>query len=222
MALACAGRNYAKACWEARSARASLGQVAEHVSITGPVNSPQMIADLQAYHPDCLVLAGIGLLAPEVLQTAPGVVNAHPGLLPWLRGLGVVGSAVLRGLPVGATCHYVEPGIDTGPVIERRLLAIDGSEMTLGAVERKADALCTRMLVDLYVEHLARGDRPSGTPQTSRWPLCRWLTASQRNAADEMIRAGQLRTRFNEWQPLVEDSATQRLSAQASWEPSQP
>ena len=219
LALACATRNFAAAWWKACWARLSLGKGTTRIAITGAVNSSQMIADLQAYRPDYLVLAGIGIVSPEVLQTAAeGVVNAHPGLLPWLRGLGVVGCGVLRGLPMGATCHYVEPGIDTGPIIERRLLPIEGSEKTLEEVERKADALCVRMLVDLCADKLLRGERPPGGPQTSRFPLCGWLTASERSTAAEMIRAGVLRARFTEWQQFVVDSGKQRLAAALSWE----
>lgn len=223
LALACAGRNYFAARLKTRWARASLGSGTTRIVITGAVNSPRMIADLQQYRPDYLVLAGIGIVSPEVLQTAAGgVVNAHPGLLPWLRGLGVVGRGVLRGLPMGATCHYVEPGIDTGPIIERRLLPIEGAEKTLEEVEQKADELCVRMLVDLCAEQLLRGERPPSAPQTSRVPLCRWLTTSERNTAEKMIRAGVLQSRFTEWQRFVVDSGKQRLATDLSWELPQP
>jgi methionyl-tRNA formyltransferase len=180
-----------------------------------------MITDLQSFRPDYLLLAGIGILSPEVLQTAAvGVINAHPGLLPWLRGLGVVGRAVLQGLPVGATCHFVEPGIDTGPIIERRLLPPADCGSTLEEVERKADQLCARMLVDLCAERLACGLRPASQPQASHWPVCRWLPPAERAAADRMLQAGLPRARATEWQRFVVDSTTQRLATEIEWEPS--
>src|SRR5581483_9488599 len=119
---------------------------------TGPRNGPAMLADLGALAPEWLILGGIGILAPPLLATARrGVLNAHPGLLPWIRGTGVVGRALERGVAIGATTHLVNAGVDTGDVVERRLLAVTGEERSLAALEERADALAVSMLVDLVV-----------------------------------------------------------------------
>jgi methionyl-tRNA formyltransferase len=84
------------------------------------------LADLQ---PELLVLGGTRILRPALLAIPRrGTVNAHPGLLPQLRGSSSVGWALYKDLPVGATTHLVEAGIDTGPIILRRPLAVYRSD----------------------------------------------------------------------------------------------
>ncbi|MGD8397355.1 MAG: formyltransferase family protein [Anaerolineae bacterium] len=80
------------------------------------------LADLQ---PELLVLGGTRILRPPLLAIPRrGTVNAHPGLLPQLRGSSSVGWALYKDLPIGASTHFVEAGIDTGPIILRRSLAV--------------------------------------------------------------------------------------------------
>src|SRR5262249_10519960 len=84
---------------------------------TGPLNSKRMERDLKALSPDFILLGGIGILSRNIISCAKfGVINSHPGLLPWLRNVGVVGNAFLRNVPVGVTCHYVNEEIDKGDI----------------------------------------------------------------------------------------------------------
>lgn len=98
------------------------GKVANH-------NDPacqSWLADLQ---PELLVLGGTRILRPPLLVIPRrGTVNAHPGLLPQLRGSSSVGWALYKDLPIGASTHFVEAGIDTGPIILRRPLAVYRSD----------------------------------------------------------------------------------------------
>jgi phosphoribosylglycinamide formyltransferase-1 len=67
-----------------------------------------------------LVLAGyMELLGSALLARFPrGVINVHPSLLPAFPGLDPVGQALTYGVKVfGVTVHYVDDGVDTGPVI---------------------------------------------------------------------------------------------------------
>jgi methionyl-tRNA formyltransferase len=84
------------------------------------------LADLQ---PELLVLGGTRILRPPLLVIPRlATVNAHPGLLPQLRGSSSVGWALYKDLPIGASTHFVEAGIDTGPIILRRQLAVYRSD----------------------------------------------------------------------------------------------
>lgn len=75
--------------------------------------------------PDLLVLGGTRIIRPPILEIPPlGTVNAHPGLLPWLRGSASVGWALYKDLPQGATAHFVTPGIDLGDIIVARELPV--------------------------------------------------------------------------------------------------
>jgi methionyl-tRNA formyltransferase len=80
---------------------------------------------LQAFGPEVVVLGGTRIILPHIL-TLPrrGTLNAHPGLLPWLRGSSSVAWALYKDLPVGSTIHFVDKGIDTGAIIARRRLPV--------------------------------------------------------------------------------------------------
>jgi phosphoribosylglycinamide formyltransferase 1 len=70
-----------------------------------------------------VVLAGyMQLLSLEFLATFPDrVINVHPALLPAFPGLNAVQQAIDYGVKVmGVTVHFVDQGVDTGPVILQR------------------------------------------------------------------------------------------------------
>ena len=95
----------------------------------GNHNDPDCREKLRAYGPDLLVLGGTRIIRPPILAIPPrGTINAHPGLLPQLRGSSSVGWALYKDLPVGSTVHYVDAGIDTGPILLRRPLAVQRGE----------------------------------------------------------------------------------------------
>ena len=72
---------------------------------------------------ELVVLAGyMQLLSPEFLERFRGrVINVHPALLPAFPGLRAVEQALAYGVKVfGVTVHFVDEGMDTGPVILQR------------------------------------------------------------------------------------------------------
>jgi methionyl-tRNA formyltransferase len=92
-------------------------------------NSPSCRERLEAYRPDLVVLGGTRILRPPVLAIPlGGTINAHPGLLPQLRGSSSVGWALYKDLPIGSTVHYVDVGIDTGPILLQRQLPVRRGE----------------------------------------------------------------------------------------------
>ncbi len=67
-----------------------------------------------------VVLAGyMQLLSPEFVARFPnGVINVHPALLPSFPGLDAIGQAFRHGVRFsGVTVHFVDAGVDTGPII---------------------------------------------------------------------------------------------------------
>lgn len=83
-----------------------------------------------------VVLAGyMQLLGSEFLSRFPrAVINVHPALLPAFPGLDAVGQALAYGVKVfGVTVHFVDDGVDTGPVILQRAIelpeAVDRQEV---------------------------------------------------------------------------------------------
>jgi phosphoribosylglycinamide formyltransferase-1 len=74
-----------------------------------------------------VVLAGyMQLLTPAFLARFPhAVINVHPALLPAFPGLHAVEQALAHGVRVfGATVHFVDEGVDTGPIILQRALEL--------------------------------------------------------------------------------------------------
>jgi phosphoribosylglycinamide formyltransferase-1 len=75
---------------------------------------------LKQHGTELVVLAGyMQLLSPEFLRAFGGrVINVHPALLPAFPGLHAVEQALAYGVKVfGITVHFVDEGIDSGPVI---------------------------------------------------------------------------------------------------------
>jgi phosphoribosylglycinamide formyltransferase-1 len=86
------------------------------------------IADwLGSFETELVVLAGyMQLVSDEFLNRFSGaVINVHPALLPAFPGLGAIQQAVDYGVKVfGATVHFVDGGVDTGPVILQRAIEL--------------------------------------------------------------------------------------------------
>jgi formyltetrahydrofolate-dependent phosphoribosylglycinamide formyltransferase len=73
---------------------------------------------LAGYEPDLVVLAGfMRILGPKVVGRFR-IVNTHPALLPAFPGAHAVRDALAAGVATtGVTVHWVDEGVDTGPVI---------------------------------------------------------------------------------------------------------
>ena len=117
------------------------------------------IADwLEAQGVELVVLAGyMALLEPAFLARFPQrVINVHPALLPAFPGLHAIEQALDYGVKVfGVTVHFVDEGVDTGPVIAQRALELpdvtDPAEVRELLRPLEHDLLCEA------VELIARG-----------------------------------------------------------------
>jgi len=91
---------------------------------------------------DLIVLAGYMQLLSEpfVARFRHRIVNVHPALLPAFPGLDAIGQALAAGVAAtGVTVHFVDEGVDTGPTIVQRQVAVpaDGDR---GELERAIHA----------------------------------------------------------------------------------
>jgi phosphoribosylglycinamide formyltransferase-1 len=88
---------------------------------------------------ELVVLAGyMQLLSPAFLGRFPGrVINVHPALLPAFPGLDAAAQAVAYGVKVfGVTVHFVDEGVDTGPVILQRAIELPDARSAGEVLER--------------------------------------------------------------------------------------
>ena len=89
--------------------------------------SEVLLANIQYHNPDLVVLAGFMTVLPAgfVAALSPNIINMHPSLLPAFPGAHAVRDALSAGAnTTGATMHIVDSGVDTGPVLAQREIAI--------------------------------------------------------------------------------------------------
>lgn len=80
---------------------------------------------------DVMVLARyMQILPPEICDRYPGqIINIHHSFLPSFIGAKPYHQAYQRGVKlIGATCHYVTPDLDAGPIIDQDVIRIDHSD----------------------------------------------------------------------------------------------
>jgi methionyl-tRNA formyltransferase len=154
----------------------------------------ELEAPLAGRELDLLVLGGTRVLRGDLLTRArDGVVNAHPGLLPECRGSASPAWSVYHDIPIGASTHLCDEGIDTGPLLLRRELPVrrgaSYADLCHGTLELAAELMAETL--DAYV---AGGWDELRRPQAeSRWPTFRnappeVLAAVARKLANEEYR----------------------------------
>ena len=84
------------------------------------------------YNLDLIVLAGFLVTIPEemIRKYRNKIINIHPSLIPSFCGVGYYGlkvheAALARGVKVtGATVHYVDEGVDSGPILLQKAVEV--------------------------------------------------------------------------------------------------
>jgi methionyl-tRNA formyltransferase len=126
---------------------------------------------------DVAVQGGIGVLKPDMIA-APriGFINVHPGRLPQYRGNSCPEWAIYYGDPVVATAHFIDEGIDTGPVICERTFTIEDG-WTYEDMRARLYAHCAGVLLEALslLDRAGRDDaRKIAQPQAAQgahyWP----------------------------------------------------
>jgi phosphoribosylglycinamide formyltransferase-1 len=110
---------------------------------------------IEAHRPALVVSAGfMRVLGPAVLGSFT-VINTHPALLPSFPGAHGVRDALAHGVRVsGTTCHLVDAGVDTGPIIEQRAVPVHPDD-TEDSLHERIKVEEREMLVDV-VRRIAR------------------------------------------------------------------
>ena len=109
---------------------------------------------LQLRGVDLVVLAGfMQLLTPAFLERFPDrIVNVHPSLLPDFPGTHAVDDALAAGVETtGVTVHYVDEGIDSGPVIRQEPVTVEPRETLMQRIHAVEHRLLPEVVKDLCV-----------------------------------------------------------------------
>jgi phosphoribosylglycinamide formyltransferase-1 len=111
-----------------------------------------LLEGIRAAEPSCLVLAGyMRILSPWFVENAGlPIVNIHPSLLPAFAGLDAHGQALAAGVRFsGCTVHFVDEGVDRGPIIMQRVVPVmpdDTGETLAGRVLEEEHILLPEVL----------------------------------------------------------------------------
>lgn len=98
-----------------------------------------LVQRLKSYGVELVVLAGyMRILDHNFLQAFPNkVINIHPSLLPAFPGLNAQGQALKYGVKyAGCTVHYVDGGMDTGPIIAQAVVPVLPEDTEEGLAKR--------------------------------------------------------------------------------------
>lgn len=186
------------------------------IYFNGQLNSIEMESLLKKLDYDFLLLGGTGILKENIINTAKkGVLNSHPGLLPWARGTGVVGCSIQRSIAIGCTVHFVNKGIDLGPIITRKLLRIENIETSLAELEKKNDELAIELMVEVVEKYIMNNQAFSPKIQTEKFEMCRWLNPTERAREDENIKEGKAFSLFQQWKTKCEEETLELIEDRA-------
>lgn len=114
------------------------------------MREPMALEKVRAWQPEVIVVAAFGqILRPEMLNLPPqGCINVHASLLPRWRGAAPIQAAILHGdHQTGVTIIKMDAGIDTGPLLSQRAIAI-APEDTAGSLSIKLANSGAELLVE--------------------------------------------------------------------------
>lgn len=120
---------------------------------------------MRSLRPDLFVVWSYPMVLPEALLAIPrlGCVNVHLGLLPGYRGANGVQQALIHGeAETGVTLHFMDAGLDTGPLIAQARFPIHADDDIVELLRRARAAGV--MLLERALPALARGS-VVGVPQ---------------------------------------------------------
>lgn len=152
--------------WNDKPFQTDYNKLAVSVFESHGTNSQNTVITLKGVAPDLLLLGETGIVRKEILQVPRlGTLNAHPGILPFYRGIDCAKWAILNGDfdKIGATVHWVDEGVDTGPIIETRMYKFLGNE-SLDILEDNLDNLGIRLMAEI-VQNMDLDMIPYGSRQ---------------------------------------------------------
>lgn len=123
-----------------------------------------LIAKIDEYKVDLIVLAGCLVVLPEALikKYEGKIINIHPSLIPAFCGTGFYGlkvheAALERGVKVtGATCHFVDAGTDTGPIIYQKVVEVLPDD-TPSALQQRVMEQAEWVILPQAIDDIANG-----------------------------------------------------------------
>jgi methionyl-tRNA formyltransferase len=140
--------------------------VLQPASLRAPEVHRQLVPWFGVGMAEVMVVAAYGIILPQAVLALPrfGCLNIHASLLPRWRGAAPIERALLSGdRETGVCIMQMDAGLDTGPVLQLRSLAIDSRD-TAGSLREKLANLGAATMVEV-LDSLDRGASLAATPQ---------------------------------------------------------
>ena len=148
---------------------------AKHFGVPGELLVPETLGGregfeaalsqlLAEYRVDLVILAGfLTILSPDFTARWPRrILNVHPSLIPSFCGVGYYGlkvheAALARGVKVtGATVHYVDEGVDSGPILLQKAVEVQPGD-TPQVLQRRVMEQAEWIILPEAVNKIANG-----------------------------------------------------------------
>ena len=130
------------------------------------INDETTIARMRDFAPDLIVSARFSHIFKPAAIAVPrhGIINIHPGELPGFAGLFAPMRSIAEGRRELTCClHWIDPGIDSGPIIATERLPFRPEQDLLGQIAQLYP-LAIEPLLEI-IGRLERGDPVPATPQ---------------------------------------------------------
>lgn len=123
-----------------------------------------LLNKVKEFQPDLIVLAGFLVAIPSIMirEYPRNIINIHPSLIPAFCGVGHYGlkvheKALERGVKVtGATVHYVNEGMDEGPIISQKAVLVEEND-TAEILQRRVMEQAEWILLPKAIDDIANG-----------------------------------------------------------------
>jgi folate-dependent phosphoribosylglycinamide formyltransferase PurN len=133
-----------------------------------------IIEKIRRVEPDLIVLGGAPIIKKEIIEIPKiAVLNSHPGILPFAKGIDVVSQSILNNIPVGATVFKVDEGVDSGPIILIKQFKTSYYGMKLHEIEAKVEEISALAMLEA-IQLISEGDYEF-VPQTEKGTMFKSL-----------------------------------------------
>ena len=132
------------------------------IFFTNNFNDPKIVDLVKCFQADIIVFTGGGILKNEILNSSKlGILNCHLGILPQYRGMFPHIWAIYNKEfeAIGCTTHFMDEGIDTGPIIAKFPIAIEKFNFF------ELSKILEDMIPDCLMESLEQIRNKSATPE---------------------------------------------------------
>ena len=117
----------------------------------------QLISEVDKLKPDLVVSLGFMKILPKAFIDKFRTINTHPALLPNFPGAHAVRDALAAKVEqTGTSVHWVDEGVDTGPVIRQIAVPIDASD-TEESLQERIKIVERRLIVETLQSFIDNG-----------------------------------------------------------------